>query len=267
MGFVISMSGVGIVMSVSPRHAGAHEVKVAIAVPRPASDPAGDTRSGLDGMRLGIDQSPDVGHAPGSDAGDHLGGVDVDLVVLETLRLRANDVPTEDAEIVVVLDPDAVAETARVLAGRSILLIAVLLDDAPAPAVRPDLMIVLRPEPPEDTTPAAAAFEAEFTAAYLRAPTEADAIGYDVAQVLDVLLATTDGGEPDTTAISTVESEVAPRLTATRFDPQTATGAAASDRDAATSPRGRLLFLALVASGIVALVGAALGLRRRVRTS
>ncbi len=258
---------VGIVMSASTRRAGAHEVKVAIALPRASNGPASDTPSGLDGMRLGIDQSPDVEHAPDSDAGDHLGGVDVDLVVLETLRLRADEITEVDAEIVVVLDPDVVAETARVLAGRSNLLIAVLRDDVPVPAVRPDLMVVLRPEPPKGATPAAAAFEAGFTAAYLRTPTETDAIGYDVAQVLDVLLAATDGGEPDTTAISAVESEVAPRLAATRFEPLTAPGAPASDRDAATRPRGRLLFLALGVSGIVALVGAALGLRRRVRNS
>ncbi len=111
----------------------AHEFKVGILL-APAADGTTEKASFMDGFRLAVDQSPDVSHPPGEEGGDHLGAVDVELIVVEDAAepdaarravldlverqgvvLIVADLP--DAALEAILDPVATSET--LLIGRS----------------------------------------------------------------------------------------------------------------------------------------------------
>ncbi len=206
-----------VVWTASAPVAGAHEVRVVVAIAA-ATEPTPAGRStGLDGLQLGIDQSPDVGHAPGPDAGDHLGGVDVELVVTSP-GSRIDDLVADGAEIVVVLDPTEVSAVGRQLAGRSTLLVAVLANETAIPEIRPDRMVLLRSIPRGEASTTAADFETAFIAAHQRAPSDRDALGYDVSQLLDVVLAKIDGEVLEVRSGSTFWSEAQARLISSRME-------------------------------------------------
>ncbi|MGI8792181.1 MAG: hypothetical protein ACR2H3_03240 [Acidimicrobiales bacterium] len=230
----------------------AHEVRVVVACAMSVSAEPSGACDGIEGLELGIDESPDVGHAPGPDAGDHLGGVDVEVLALDPLAL-------EGAEIVVILEPAEVAAVARELAGRAPLLIAVLPVGADIPAVRPDRVIVLRLTSP--AVPSATVdFAAAFVAVHERPPTAADQIGYDVSQVLDAVLAETDGDLLDLDPSSAIWPDAQRRLTSSVIELAFATGAPDQTRSEVVEeggrserPRAWMLVLLLPAAGLIVL--------------
>ncbi len=64
-------------------------------------------------------------------------------------------------------------------------------------------------------TEAARAFSASFEATFGRSPSESAALGYDIGQLLDVLLLETSGSMPDTSSLQNVSAAMQARLTTT----------------------------------------------------
>ena len=61
--------------------ASAHDLTVVVSALSAESVDAGR------GLMLAVDQSPDVSHTSGAGAGDHLGGVDVELIAIGAVVL------------------------------------------------------------------------------------------------------------------------------------------------------------------------------------
>lgn len=193
--------------------AGAHEITVAVAIST-ALDEAVSKDLG-DGLRLAIDQSPDIGHAPGSAAGDHLGGVDVKLTeITEIDDLARQDI---SGALILIVAGDAATVTAAAVDLRpgSGFITALVIGQG---EINLDLPIaILRPTESSNAVtyvPFAEAFEARFT----RAPSHAAANGFDVGQLLDSLIRETDGAVPDLAALDSVIVEVNGRLTTTTLE-------------------------------------------------
>lgn len=236
----------------------AHEVGVVVICGGSVFADISGACNGIEGLKLGIDESPDVGHVPGSDAGDHLGGVDVELLVLDLLLV-------ERAEIVVILEPAEVAAVAREAAGRAVLLVAVLPAGADIPVLRPDRTIVLRLALPAVASGTTADFGTAFAAVHQRPPTAADQIGYDMSQVLDAVLAATDGAVLDIDPSSAIWPEAQRRLTTSRiefaFAPNQPTPDVLRDGRPSERPNTWMLLLLLPAAGLIVL--SSMGVQRR----
>ena len=151
-----------------------------------------DGEAGADarrGFRLAVDQSPDVSHPPGEDAGDHLGGVDVDIVSIDAgLPSVADEVSAlldSGASAVVVLAGGRGAEGATAAATarrRPVFTIGAEDSTEPDPG-----QIRLRPREPVDDR-RFADFEAAFAAATGAAPSVAATLGYDAGKLVDAVV-------------------------------------------------------------------------------
>lgn len=157
-----------------------------------ATESAGPEADARRGFLLAVDQSPDVSHPPGPDAGDHLGGVDVEIVTIDAddgdaAPDRVSAVIEGGASAVVIVAPSPILTTVSAAAERpGKLIVAVAEDGAAAP---PGVEIVLRALPAERLDRARLErFEAEFTNAYGRPPTSTAALGYDAGRLLDQLI-------------------------------------------------------------------------------
>lgn len=200
--------------------ASAHEITVVTVVPAFASDSSFDGREVLEGLRLAIDRSPDVGHAPGADGGDHLGGVDVDLIDLddrsvEAVPLGLKGAVIDGASVVVLVgDLSTVTAATRVLSGEPVLLIAVLAGSDRLEE-RSERMAVLRFDPEVGQ---GRAFTALLETSHSRDLSRSAALGYDVGQLLDVVIGRTDGSIPGPAVLNSIESEVEARLVTTSYE-------------------------------------------------
>ena len=138
-----------------------------------------------DGFLLAVQQSPDVSHPPGEEGGDHLGGLDVDVSVVDDDRgeagARTRAAIAGGTGIVVALSPSSLDAVAAETAGSAALL--VIATGGTPGAERPSL--VVRPRP---TDPGRGArldrFTADFVAAYGRSPSSTAVAGYDAALLL-----------------------------------------------------------------------------------
>ena len=167
--------------------AAAHEFRlVALGA---VSGPSADARLGL---RLAIDASPDVGHPPGPDAGDHLGGLDVELVWVDSAGPDPLAAATEArGAVIVVLDPAADLTVLRSRPTDAPVIAVVDGDKAPTGVV-----VALRTGMPARPSRASQEFDAAFNAEHERPPTPAAAWGYDAGRLLDAWIAES-GGAPD----------------------------------------------------------------------
>jgi len=114
----------------------ADEFTVGILVDAPDSEPADSDF--MEGFQIAVDQSPDVSHPAGTEGGDHLGSIDVVLVVAngagsqaEVLDIVAGMVDRRGIAILVVdLSTDAVETLLGPLAEANIMLISMSGDGA-----------------------------------------------------------------------------------------------------------------------------------------
>lgn len=256
------------------RPAFAHEF--ALALVTPTSGTANDELGGsdvIDGFRLAVDQSPDVSHPEGVDAGDHLGGVDVEVNVIDGSQ------PTDAAEavrrqvatgltavVVVAPSPTAQAVTNE-LEGSSVLLLTAAGAGAATQTPTGVLHLTQRTAPTfESGVPADVA--AAFKRVHGRELSAAAALGYDAGRLLDVAVARADAGVENLESVVAVASGMTAELVSSEVStPEKATGerqpAAATNPGADSSPR-RLLVAALGTGSLLALGGAvAWRIRRR----
>lgn len=246
----------------------AHEFALALVSAPAQGDATG--RDVVDGFRLAVDESPDVSHPPGEEAGDHLGGVDVDLEVVEVADGRASgvaDAVAAGASVVVVLgtSPDAAVAVARELDGTGVLVV----DAGPEPPASPPGtagLLRLRDRPGGSggaASPAATRFSGAFERRFGRPGTDWAARGYDAGRLLDVSLRQLGADSRDVEALaaaanasgqlvrSTVVVAAAPRS-------QPPTGGARSQPLAPGNPLPPATALTLLAGGGAAASGAAL---------
>ena len=172
----------------------AHEFALAV-VSAPSAPGYAMGRDVFDGFRLGVEESPDVSHPPREEAGDHLGGVDVDVKEIEAAGDEISglsDAVAAGASIVVVLgtSSETAAAVADALAGAGVLVV----DAGPEPLTAPPGMSgLLRLQDRgtgavEPGSAAAAQFETAFGRRFGRPATDWAARAYDAARLLDVSL-------------------------------------------------------------------------------
>ena len=186
--------GTALVLAVTAApDARAHEFALALVSGPAQGDATG--RDVVDGFRLAVDESPDVSHPPGEEAGDHLGGVDVDVKVIEAADGRASqvsDAVTAGATVVVVLgaSPGAAVAVARQLEGTGVLVVDAGPDPPAAPPGSAGLLRLRDRGAGSDGagSPAATRFASAFERRFGRPATEWAARGYDAAHLLDVSL-------------------------------------------------------------------------------
>ena len=249
--------------------------RVGLVVVAPPDAPAGDA---VDGFRLAVDQSPDVSHPPGPGAGDHLGGIDVEVTVVERgerpadAGRRVARLVSSGARLVVVLPPATVSrEIVPRIRVDGVLIVAA--GTRAALPKKPALPVVLLGDRPldRDDRGRLARFEQAFARRYARTPSRAARSGYNAARLLDRVLARLGEGPFTGQALSTAVARAAGALVTARATvvPAVADGDDAdppADRSADRSP----VAVALTAVGLaVTLVAASLALRlaRRRRRS
>lgn len=94
-------------------------------------EPSGAGTDARDGFRMAVDESPDVSHPPGEEAGDHLGGVDADIQTVEArtagqVRTELRQALLVDPAYVVILAPSSptIRSVEGLLRGNSVVLTA-----------------------------------------------------------------------------------------------------------------------------------------------
>lgn len=186
----------------------AHEFSLALVSTTSAE---GDAigRDLVAGFRLAVDESPDVSHPPGTEAGDHLGGVDVDIRVIEAAGARTagvREAVAAGASVVVVLgtSSEAAAAVGPALAGTDVLVV----DAGPEPPTAPPGsagLLRLRDQGGEGTGSSVAAvrFASAFEQRHGRPASEWAARGYDAARLLDISLGRLGADSRDVEAMAT----------------------------------------------------------------
>lgn len=251
----------------------AHEFTLALVTPTAESSRSGvDGPEVLDGFRLAVDQSPDVSHPPGADAGDHLGGVDVDIRLVDgsdaAAAARAVEEQVADgltAAVVIAGEPTSAAVAARVEGTPTLLLVAHGAGAGAAPGAG-DIRLRQRTGATSDAA-AAAAFTAAFERVHGRAPSPAAALGYDAGRLLDAAVGGADQGaeDPDsviaaaaTSGAALVSSDVIVPAKASAEQSEPASPSASGDAGTAALP-----LLATAAAGVLLTLLAGRRLTRR----
>ena len=167
--------------------ASAHEFTVVLV-----SDGSAQSRDARRGFDVAVDLSPDVSHAPGPDAGDHLGGVDVDLVVIDDgassgTAERVGELLDGGASAVVVLAVPSTADSIAAAAAQRDKLALVVDDSGGSSARRAALLLRPLDAVSGDEVGVAAAARA-FLDATGDDATRAALLGYDAGRLLDELV-------------------------------------------------------------------------------
>jgi hypothetical protein len=273
---------VWILLSAAPAFADEFEIGILV-------DPAVSDSTFVEGFQLAVNQSPDVSHPAGVEGGDHLGSMDVVMVVVDDatspdeLRAAAARLAEGQGVAIIVADiaPGLLNDIAGPIAGAGTMLIVMSDIDAAATSASPllfaaanqgDVSVLLT-----DRTPS---FQNAFFAAYGRAPSEAAARGYIAGRLVDAGVEATDRDPSDTQTLAagmaaalgitttppTVDETVAPNppVPTTVDTPAISAESEPSDRPQVSSGLSGAL-VALVLVGLVAFGG--LGVRSRLRRS
>lgn len=221
----------------------------------------GDVR---DGFQLAVDQSPDVSHPPGAEAGDHLGGIDVDITVIDgtdaaaaadTVKGQLSDGLT--AVVIVAPEPTSQAVADRVDGTSTLLLLA---DGAGGSA--PTEGAVRLTQRTDSVSGAAQEFAAAFERAYGRPSSPAAALGYDAGRLLDAALAGATDGVEDLASVVAAAAASSDVLVSSAVT----VGATATPVPSGLStPEDGSRNLPLLAAAAMVVLGALVGVWRRVK--
>lgn len=201
----------------SARPAFGHEFTVVLV-----SGGSPDSEDARRGFELAVDQSPDVSHAPGTDAGDHLGGVDVEVVAIEDgeSRVAINRVAglLDDgvSAVVVLLAPSIADAVASAAADRDTL--SVVVADRPRSTSRSGSLL-LRPRDPRSINERGAArATAALQEAFGEEPTRGARLGYDAGILLDKIVDRVGHALQPTEAVMTAALAADADLASSRVD-------------------------------------------------
>jgi len=199
----------------------ADEFTVGILVDSPTTEP--EDGSFMAGFQIAVDQSPDVSHPEGVEGGDHLGSIDVVLVVAngagseaDLLDIVSDMVDRGVAIIVVDLSADALQTLHGPITEAGVMLISMsdaggsnfapttLFFDAAA-AVGPIALLA-------DRTPS---FEDAYAAIHDGAPPPSAVRGYIAGRLVDIAVEATDRDPSDVSTLAeTLAGAGAPELAA-----------------------------------------------------
>lgn len=253
------VAAIGASVSAAPP-AAAHEFAIVLVSAESAN--SGDAGRGFE---LAVDQSPDVSHAPGEAAGDHLGGVDVRLVAIsdgerEDTARRVGDLLDAGAAAVIVLFVPSTADAIAAAAAARDKLALVVAEGSPSRRES----LLLRPRPPGRIDGAGlAAASSAFQAAFGEDPTQAALLGYDAGKLIDRLVTRVGHALSPTGALTSAALAEAAGLTSSSL--LGAGGAVAGDTggDSSWLPGPRTVVMAAAATLIAAAGTVALVRRRR----
>lgn len=245
----------------------AHELGLVLVAP----SASGSGADAIDGFRLAVDESPDVSHPAGEEAGDHLGGIDVETTLVtgrsESAARRVTRAVAAGAGVVVVLPPGAAAAEiiSAVRAARPLIVLAGMRG---TPRGDPDALAVLLK--PRSATQAERdrleRFEQRFTDRYGREASATARTGYNAGKLLDSLLAQLGEGPFAEPALAAAVARAERDLVAATASPvrTTPVQTRSATSDDGGSPRGGARVL-LLGVGVAALAIAALLLLRSRR--
>ncbi len=263
-----------IVLGASP--AFADEFQVGILLDSSLSD--SEKAAFMEGFQLAVDQSPDVSHPAGEEGGDHLGSMDIVIIVAETegqpSEVLASALGLVDGGrppiIVAHVSTDALALLIGPVTDSQTTLIAMLRADgrdlgAPSPfffaAIEGSGVSKLL----KDRSPA---FEEAFSTATARPPTAAAARGYLAGRLVDLGVEATDRDPTDNQALVAAMLEATgPAAPDRPANAPESTAAADTVAAAEASPSSSKGWLVAVAASLAFLlvVGLAVGATRRHR--
>lgn len=148
-----------------------------------------------DGFKLAVDESPDVSHPVGMEAGDHLGGIDVEITYLEDSQLtKLEPAIVNGTGVLAIISTKNTVDTVR--STNNIDRAFVVSAGIPVPQ-RPGWIVLVDAQVEASRLED---FRTRFQSIYGRAPTKDAFRGYDAAKVLDLAIASTGEGINGTTA-------------------------------------------------------------------
>ncbi len=183
---VLASIGTMVWLLIAAAPALAHEFKVGILL-TPGAEGTPVDSSFMDGFQLAVDQSPDVSHPPGPDAGDHLGGVDVEMIVVDDapavdgLAAAALDLIERESVVIIVANvPSATLQAVfDTLTESGTLLLAASGTDSDRFPTTPYFFAVGNQDEATDE-----AFESAFRETYERTPSPAVALAVGLTRRL-----------------------------------------------------------------------------------
>lgn len=214
------------------------------------------------GFQVAVDASPDVSHPPGADAGDHLGGVDVDLVAVDdgerrSTADRVGDLLDGGAVAVVVLLVPSAAEAIGAAAAARDKLALVVSNSGASIAKRRALLLRPRASTDDEAAGVAAATTA-LRDALGDEPTRAVLLGYDAGRLLDTLTAQIGEDLQPSEQLTAAALAASANLASSRVIAAVDTAEAGEGAAGGTNGRGDrgavLAAVALIAAGAVVLV-------------
>ena len=228
----------------------------------------GDAADAGRGFRLAVDQSPDVSHPPAEDAGDHLGGVDVDIVSVDarlpSVREQVSELLDSGASAVVVLadGPDVEGATTATTARRKPVF---AIDVGDSIEAAPGQLRLRSRGATDDRR--FTDFEAAFAAATGSAPSVAATLGYDAGKLVDAIVGALGEHLEPGPALTAAAIHAAQELVLAEIDNGSETSADRETVSDASPATGRsAVFTAAAASGILVVgAGTVAVLRRRRR--
>ena len=241
----------------------AHEFKVVVV--ESDTETAADARRGF---RLAVDQSPDVSHTPDEEAGDHLGGVDVDIVsgqvASPSVAGEVSSLLDSGASAVVVLAGGSGADAA-IASARARNKLVLAIGATASPTATPG-HIVLRAGSPSDQRRFAAFVEA-FAETTGSDPTEAAALGYDAGMLLDALVSGLGEDLTPGRDLAAAVNAASDQLVLAKLDvvPDVAPAAVAADEPPPGTGRRRTALIASAGGLVVVAAGTAWVAMRRIR--
>ena len=219
------------------------------------------------GFQVAVDESPDVSHALDGDAGDHLGGVDVNLVAINHGESRSTvgrvgDLLDGGATAVVVLLVPSAAEAIVAAAAERDKLALVVSDSAAASGQRQSLLLRPRDLGADDEARTAAAATA-LRDALGDEPTPPALLGYDAGRLLDKITGRAGAGLQPSEALTRAALAANALLASSRVvGPAERAAAGETDRDQ-TSGAADIGTAAAVTAVALFAAGAIVQIRRR----
>ncbi|VAV97935.1 hypothetical protein MNBD_ACTINO02-2234 [hydrothermal vent metagenome] len=191
---------VWIVLSAAP--ALADEFRIGILL-----DPATSDSTFMEGFQLAVDQSPDVSHPPGVEGGDHLGSMDVVMVVIDDatgpdgLLAAANRLVEGEGVAIIVADisPESLRTIMGPITDSGTMLLA-LSNVASNEFPETLRLLIVGDQSGADAllTDRAATFRDAFIEASGGAPSETATRGYISGRLVDIGVEATDRDPSDT---------------------------------------------------------------------
>lgn len=165
----------------------------------------------MDGFQLAVDQSPDVSHPPGAEGGDHLGSMDVILIVVdnatrpEEFLAAAVDLIEREGVAIIVADvsPDVLAALFGPITESEAMLI--VMSDTGGAEFSATRSFFAAPEQDglevllTDQNPT---FEDAFVSAYSLSPSASATRGYLAGRLVDISVEATDRDPYDEQALA-----------------------------------------------------------------